>query len=373
MDPQLIFEAMPFEISPEFHGEFQASEAASGSFLGEEEFSRRFLSRPPGIVPRAPRGTALRTRMPSIPGRRRPTKPPARLPRPRLGSPWGIVREPYGVVSEPYPAEPEPREGSDHIRWVQNCLNQLLGLQLPLSGVMAVATRSAVRNFQRQQGLPVSGMVSPETQEALQAACAGSQDARAPEEELSSSWESLSSDGEMEQEFVVQSSCTITYQKISTDLDAVLPHPKKVIIANPKLPGRSGVYVIKIAQQPYYVGVAIKRGGVRQRFNDRVKEVRDFRIAHSVIADRKVDVYELVGGSCTMNRRKEGSTAPGSPVKSGAALQLLEQYLIRKFNTHQARQGNNSDVERVLYNPGIWVIFKGSLGDEPVPESFWKK
>jgi hypothetical protein len=238
---------------------------------------------------------------------------------------------------------------------------------------MAVETRSAVRNFQRQQGLPVSGIVSPETQEALQAACAGSQDARAPEEELSSSWESLSSEGEVEQEFVVQSSCIITYQKISSDLDAVLPHPKKVIIANPRLPGRSGVYVIKIAQQPYYVGVAMKRGGVRQRFNDRVKEVRDFGIALSAITDRKVDVYELIGGYCTVNRRKEGSTVPGSPVKSGAALQLLEQYLIRKLNTYQSGRGNNSDVERVLYNPGISVIFKGSLGDEPVPESFWQK
>ena len=58
--------------------------------------------------------------------------------------------------------------GSDFIRWVQGCLNRILGSRLPLTGVLGLESRSAIRSFQKQQGLTVNGIVGPETEAALE-------------------------------------------------------------------------------------------------------------------------------------------------------------------------------------------------------------
>lgn len=50
---------------------------------------------------------------------------------------------------------------------MQNTLNQVLNLSLPVDGLMGTTTRSAVRSFQEKQGLPVDGIVGPETEQAL--------------------------------------------------------------------------------------------------------------------------------------------------------------------------------------------------------------
>jgi Putative peptidoglycan binding domain len=62
------------------------------------------------------------------------------------------------------------RECNEQIRWVQDSMNRILSLNLPVDGVMSVETRSAVRSFQQRQGLPVTGIVGPDTQQALLAA-----------------------------------------------------------------------------------------------------------------------------------------------------------------------------------------------------------
>ncbi len=64
-------------------------------------------------------------------------------------------------------------QGSEQVRWAQNALNQIMGLNLPSNGVMDRATRSAVRSFQRSNSLPASGIVGPDTAEALRAAFGG--------------------------------------------------------------------------------------------------------------------------------------------------------------------------------------------------------
>jgi hypothetical protein len=56
------------------------------------------------------------------------------------------------------------------VRWVQISLNQVLGLRLPITGVMNAAARSALRTFQGQQNLPTDGIAGPETRKALIAA-----------------------------------------------------------------------------------------------------------------------------------------------------------------------------------------------------------
>ena len=59
------------------------------------------------------------------------------------------------------------QEGSERIRWAQDSLNRLLGLYLPVNGIMDRETRSALRTFQRRYGLPVTGFIGPDTEEML--------------------------------------------------------------------------------------------------------------------------------------------------------------------------------------------------------------
>lgn len=62
---------------------------------------------------------------------------------------------------------------SDFVSWIQSSLNDQLGLRLPVDGIMSAATRSAVRSFQERQGLPVTGLVGPETQAVLRQVAGG--------------------------------------------------------------------------------------------------------------------------------------------------------------------------------------------------------
>ena len=56
---------------------------------------------------------------------------------------------------------------SEYVRWVQSALNQIMALHLPIDGVMGAETRSAIRSFQKRQGLPVDGAVGPDSERAL--------------------------------------------------------------------------------------------------------------------------------------------------------------------------------------------------------------
>jgi len=60
-----------------------------------------------------------------------------------------------------------PAHGTEFVRWVQSSLNLALSLSLPVNGVMDAATRSALREFQAQQGLAGDGIAGPETERAL--------------------------------------------------------------------------------------------------------------------------------------------------------------------------------------------------------------
>jgi hypothetical protein len=62
------------------------------------------------------------------------------------------------------------RSDPGYIRWIQQSLNQILGLRLAVDGIMGPQTRSAVRSFQQRQGLTADGIVGPLTERALQAA-----------------------------------------------------------------------------------------------------------------------------------------------------------------------------------------------------------
>ncbi len=59
---------------------------------------------------------------------------------------------------------------SQWVRWVQNCLAQLVGPWVPQTGIMGRATRRAIGIFQAQQQLPATGLLDNDTVNALQAA-----------------------------------------------------------------------------------------------------------------------------------------------------------------------------------------------------------
>jgi len=65
------------------------------------------------------------------------------------------------------PFAPGSGTRDEQIRWVQHFLNRILNQNLPVDGVMSPATRTAVRNFQQRYGLPATGYVGPDTQQAL--------------------------------------------------------------------------------------------------------------------------------------------------------------------------------------------------------------
>ena len=157
MNNEFNFEVEPFRFQSEFEdtglGEFE-TELADREW--EEEFSRNRQIR---AQPARYRQLPLRPRQPPV----RPTRPQIRpyWPPRRPGWPPTAVYEPTGV--EPASAP----EGSEYVRWVQNTLNQVMGLRLPVDGITGPETRSAVRSFQQRQGLPVDGIVGPPTERAL--------------------------------------------------------------------------------------------------------------------------------------------------------------------------------------------------------------
>jgi len=159
-----------FETTP-LSGEF-AAEAAThefGSAESDMEQESEFGSRRPQPMQTAwqrpaQKQSAFRFHPPQQFGRERWQR--------RMGFPAYGVYAPWGgqAVEEPPDARTDPQATSEYVRWVQSRLNAALGLTLPTTGIMDSATRSAVRSFQKRQGLPVDGIVGPPTEQALAAA-----------------------------------------------------------------------------------------------------------------------------------------------------------------------------------------------------------
>ncbi|MGH7771447.1 MAG: peptidoglycan-binding domain-containing protein, partial [Candidatus Binatia bacterium] len=154
------YEGGLLEREPEFEPEFD--ETALADFEEEEEARRG---------PRAA-GSTIRGRTPPMQLRLPP--PRSRRPPRTIIRPWrvsaGVIHEPVTCIC-PEPTCPE--HGEEYIRWVQSALNHVLGLRLPVNGVMGPETRSAVRSFQERGGLPVTGIVGPDIESALIAARGG--------------------------------------------------------------------------------------------------------------------------------------------------------------------------------------------------------
>ena len=144
MNQEFSFETIPFEIAPELQSELFEEEEEEG------ERGRR------GVYGGGRRYAGSRARLGLRP--KGSQHPPHTRPRPRPAPrgqrrPWGVIREPYGIVSEPYPIEPIPM-GSERVRWLQDCLNQALGTQLPVTGTIGPETAPPGAFNSRDSGQP---------------------------------------------------------------------------------------------------------------------------------------------------------------------------------------------------------------------------
>jgi peptidoglycan hydrolase-like protein with peptidoglycan-binding domain len=59
------------------------------------------------------------------------------------------------------------RNSKDYIKWVQQSLNQIMGLSLAVDGDKGVKTKSAIRSFQSSRGLKADALVGVNTEAAL--------------------------------------------------------------------------------------------------------------------------------------------------------------------------------------------------------------
>lgn len=144
----------------------------------DDELRRRPSRRPPRTARPASRrgGPAGRPQRPppsrsTRPGNRRPRPPrhprPPRWPRRRHPMPLRPKHRRPIIIREPAPPCLCPAHGTEFVRWIQSALNQILRQRLQVDGVMNLATRSAIRRFQKEQGLLVDGIAGPETESAL--------------------------------------------------------------------------------------------------------------------------------------------------------------------------------------------------------------
>jgi hypothetical protein len=89
--------------------------------------------------------------------------------------------------AEAWQEEVSRKSADNYILWVQESLNKILKLRLEENGDLGTKTRSAMRSFQRRQGLNIhpDGVICPDTERALIAAGAnpppGMVEARIPE------------------------------------------------------------------------------------------------------------------------------------------------------------------------------------------------
>ena len=68
------------------------------------------------------------------------------------------------AASRPEAVKPKVLHGEPRlVKWAQAALSVLLGLRLPLDGVLGATTQMAVRRFQAQAGLPQSGSLDEAT------------------------------------------------------------------------------------------------------------------------------------------------------------------------------------------------------------------
>lgn len=300
-------------------------------FEPEEEFrgGRRFAMRGP-----RPRPSRTAARLPGRPSRPRPgrLKPPRVRP-PFIGPwvPWPVVPEPRDGFREPYGFEPEPPAGSEYVRWVQDCLNQAMGLQLPVTGIMGPETRSAVRSFQRQQRLRASSIVGPDTEKALRGACRGEPSRASEGKQL---WNEARSESELgfeaEQEFG-----SIGDTEVSADVKGALAQLPAPLRPNYESMGRLAGAIQKVSGPGLYL-IMWNAGGKQKAYHGKAVDLKQRLMQHRLCA-------QMLGLSVD-NHRVLVAKLPGLPTKGG--LTTSEKATLRKREKDINTYLRNKDKSR---------------------------
>lgn len=285
---------------------------------------------------------------------------------------WRLNRGLYGYSL--------PVTDPESVGRAQQCLRQLVGTWVPQTGRIGPGMRRALRIFQKQQQLSVTGLLDGATDAALRAACGGqrsyvavapvpAEDNGPPETVADDDGASSepagadqsppeSDDSEIrsagsEQEFLVTSDCTVTIKR-SVPVPVV---DGARVLQVPRVPG---VYIIFSNGVPWYVGIGERT--VHQRFQDRMKALSDFNIPHSALANRTVAWVTVSFKSlsnCSIGRRERQDTSGAfKPLKGeSAVLKVLEQYFIK---TLQTEGKGNKRRESVRFAPGGSITLRES-------------
>lgn len=188
------FEGSSYEYNEELDNSEWEAELEIAGRRGRARSARAKSFRPQrsGIKSKAPKMFRPRTilnpyfsKQKKVPGL--VVKPKIRFPIiPFIPPVWPVFPFPGRIPEKNEPAEPgtsdrngrEPGSGtppeqtpmeqsSEYVRWVQSSLNQIMKLRLTIDGILNAETRSAIRGFQERRGLPVTGFVGPDTEQAL--------------------------------------------------------------------------------------------------------------------------------------------------------------------------------------------------------------
>jgi hypothetical protein len=161
-----------------------------------------------------------------------------------------------------------------------------MGLQLPITGLLGPETRSAVRSFQRREGLRSTGIAGPDTEEALKAACRRGSTSAPREHE--GSWELLAGEGDsiLSEEVRILEDTTVRITK-ETSLPLYLENSWKRLDSY-----RSYAYVILDTKRrkAVYVG----ESGSGTRFSGRLRVLKELGLSIPdipALLHRRVEVY----------------------------------------------------------------------------------
>jgi hypothetical protein len=252
-----------------------------------------------------------------------------------------------------------------------------MGLQLPVDGVMRIEIRRALGSFQKQQGLPITGIVDPQTEDALIAA-SGNQPPQTGD--ITTELDFGEELDNFEEEVQVSNTYTVT-----------LIHGSPVRLHNEadigNLSKKKGLYFIYTRErkisEPWYIGKATK--SIRSRFRDRFKVFTDFNFSEKCYgnclqdANVRVGWYEMsasgsvsaIGLKSRQKKETEWKPIGTQGRKEAALLRVLEMYFINKFKP----PGNSSDVRECVEfkdTGKITINYPGMVpAEEVVKETFF--
>jgi peptidoglycan hydrolase-like protein with peptidoglycan-binding domain len=216
------------------------------------------------------------------------------------------------VVSEPFPTGADAPD-AERVRWLQDCLNRVEDLRLPVTGYMDAATRSALRRFQSRSGLRASGIAGPDTEDALRRVC-GEQPASEPQQESGLDW------------------------MVAPSPPPAIPRfePRQLLTAAARSATGAGVYILFKEKTPFYVG---ETNNLRRRMGEHL-----LCLTHMAVPTANY--------FATVAPMKAGTT-PADQKAAQAERKVVQRELIRRFG-RDLTNVQTRELEEELFGAGFF-------------------